>query len=329
MPADHKTTPWVAMAVIAAALSTHCPYTAWAQNYPDRPVKIVLPFGPGGVADVTARIVADKLGDRFGQRFVIENMPGAGGITAAKAVIGASPDGYTLGFVTNGTAISVAQFIKLPFDPVKDFDMVSQLGTFDLVFAVNASAPFKTLADFIKAAKAEPGKLNVGTINVGGTQNLGAELFKTMANIDIHIVPYRTSPEITVGLLRNDVQMLVEFPAAIKGQVDDGKLRLLATSGPKRSPSIPNLPTVDEAGVKGYEVTSWNGVFAPKGTPKEVVATVNKALRDILALPDVKQKFLELGIEAKASSPDELLTLFRSDVRKWDEVIVKAGIEKK
>jgi len=164
---------------------------------------------------------------------------------------------------------------------------------------------------------------------VGGTQNLGAELFKTMANIDVHIVPYRTSPEITVGLLRNDVQMLVEFPAAIKGQVDDGKLRLLATSGPKRSPSIPNLPTADEAGVKGYEVTSWNGVFAPKGTPKEIVGTVNNALRDILALPDVKQKFLELGIEAKSSSPDELLTLFKSDVRKWDDVIVKAGIEKK
>src|SRR5262249_19639711 len=152
MLVDHKTTSWVAIVAMAAALWMGLPSTAHAQNYPDRPVKIVLPFGTGGVADVTARIVGDKLGDKFGPRFVIANMPDPGGITAAKAVIGATPDGYTLGFVTNGTAISVAQFINLPFDLVKDFDMVSQLGTFDLVFAVDAGAPYQTLADFIKAA---------------------------------------------------------------------------------------------------------------------------------------------------------------------------------
>jgi tripartite-type tricarboxylate transporter receptor subunit TctC len=312
-----------------AAAWTAVAVPAHAQKYPDRPVKIVLPFGAGGVADVSARIVADKLGDKLGQRFVVENMPGAGGITAANAVIAAPPDGYTMGLVTNGTAISVALFNKLPFDPTRDFDMVSMIGTFDLVFAVNSDSSFKTLADFLKQAREQPGKLNVGTINVGGTQNLGAELLKSTANVNIQIVPYRNSPDIVVALLRNDVQMLVEFPAAVKGQVADGKLRLLATSGLKRSPSMPDLPTVDESGLKGFEVTSWNGVFAPKGTPKDAIAAVNKAIGEIVAMPDVKQKFSDLGIEAKASSPDELMALFKADVKKWDEVIAKAGIEKK
>jgi tripartite-type tricarboxylate transporter receptor subunit TctC len=319
----------IAAAAVAGAFLACLPLPAVAQKYPDRPVKIVLPFGAGGVADVTARIVADKLGDKFGQRFVVENMPGAGGITAANAVIGAQPDGYTLGLVTNGTAISAALFKKLPFDPVKDFEMVSGVGIFDLVFAVNGDSPFKSLGDFVKAAKEQPGKIDLGTINVGSTQNLGAELLKSTADINVQIVPFRNSPDVVVGLLRNDIQMLVEFPAAIKGQVDDGKLRLLATSGKKRSPSMPNLPTADEAGVKGYEVASWNGLFAPKGTSKEIVAALNKAVGEIVALPEVKQKLSDLGIEARSSTPDELLTLFKSDVQKWDAVIVKAGIEKK
>jgi tripartite-type tricarboxylate transporter receptor subunit TctC len=315
---------------LAAALITAlATLPASAQTYPDRPVKIVLPFGAGGVADVSSRIIAEKLGERLGQRFVIENMPGAGGISAAKAVLSAPPDGYTLGLVTNGTAISAAIFNKLPFDPTTEFDMISTLGTFDLVFAVNANAPYKTLADFVAAAKVAPAKLNVGTVNIGGTQHLGAELLKTAAGIDVQIVPFRNSPDIVVGLLRDDVHMMVDFPAAVKGQVDDGKLRLLATSGPKRSASMPNLVTVAEAGVAGYEVTSWNGVFAPRGVPPQVVTRVNATLKEVLALPDVKQRLLEMGIEARPSTPDELMALFKADVKKWDDVIVKAGIEKK
>jgi len=315
--------------IAAALIAALAAMPANAQTYPDRPVRIVLPFGAGGVADVSSRIIADKLGERLGQRFVIENMPGAGGISAAKAVLSAPPDGYTLGLVTNGTAISAAIFNKLPFDPATDFDMISTLGTFDLVFAVNAASPHKTLADFVAAAKAAPGKLNVGTVNVGGTQHLGAELLKTAAGIDVQIVPFRNSPDIVVGLLRDDVHMMVDFPPAVKGQVDDGKLRLLATSGPKRSAFMPNLVTVAEAGVQNYEVTSWNGMFAPRGTPPRVVATINATLKEVLALPDVKQRLLDMGIEARPSAPDELMTLFKADVKKWDDVIVKAGIEKK
>jgi putative tricarboxylic transport membrane protein len=292
-------------------------------------VKIILPFGAGGVADVTSRIMADKLSNKFGQRVVIENMPGPGGINAARAVVNAVPDGYTMGLVTNGTAISVAAFNQLPFDPVKQFEMVSLLGEFDLVFCVNAKSDYKTLADVIKAAKAAPGKLNVGTIAVGGTQNLGAELFKSLADVNVQIVPYKRSPDIVVALLRNDVQMLVEFPPAVKGQVDAGELRVLATSGPKRSASMPNVPTVQEAGVKGYVVTSWNGVFAPKGTPKEAVDTMNKAMHEVLAMPDVKAAFAKVGVVAQASTPDEVMERLTSDIKKWDAVIAKAHIPKK
>src|SRR6476619_695626 len=234
-------------AVLAVAALMIAPLSGANAAWPEKPIKIVLPFGAGGVADVTSRIMADKLGQKFGQRVVIENMPGPGGINAARAVITAPPDGYTMALVTNGTAISVAPFKSLPFGPVKDFEPVSMVGTFDLVFAVNSESEYKTLGDFIKAAKAQPGKLNIGTIAVGGTQNLGAELFKSMADLKVTIVPFRRSPDVVTGLLRNDVQMLIDFPPAINGQLAAGKLRVLASSGPKREESMPKVPTVEEA----------------------------------------------------------------------------------
>jgi tripartite-type tricarboxylate transporter receptor subunit TctC len=317
------------LAVPAAMILALAPIGQAQAKWPERPVKLVLPFGAGGVADVSTRIMADKLGDKLGQRFVIENMPGPGGITAVRAVTSAAPDGYTLGLVTNATAISVATFSSLPFDPVKDFEMISMQGQFDLVLAVNVDSTYKTLADFIKAAKAEPGKLNVGTIAVGSTQNLGAELFKSLAGVDVQIVAYKTSPDIVVALLRNDVHMLVEFPPAIQGQVNDNKLRVLASSSPKRSPFMPNVPTAAEAGVKGYEVESWNGIFAPKGTPKEVTEAMNKAMREVLTMPEVKEAFAKVGVVAQASTPAELMTRLSADIKKWNDVVEKAKIPKK
>lgn len=317
------------LALPAALIVALMPLSQAQAKWPDKPVKIILPFGAGGVADVTSRIMADKLSAKFGERVFIENMPGPGGINAARAVVNSPPDGYTMGLVTNGTAISVAAFNHLPFDPVKQFEMVSLLGEFDLVFCVNAKSDYKTLADVIKAAKAQPGKLNVGTIAVGGTQNLGAELFKSLADVNVQIVPYKNSPDIVVALLRNDVQMLVEFPPAVQGQVDAGDLRVLATSGPKRSTSMPNVPTVQEAGVKGYVVTSWNGVFAPKGTPKEALDTMGKAMQEVLAMPDVKAQFAKVGVVAQSSTPGELMERLTSDIKKWGDVIEKAHIPKK
>jgi len=312
---------------VAAAMVAMMPGAAQAK-WPEKPVRIVLPFGPGGVADVTARIMADRLTKKLGQQMVIENMPGPGGINAARAVTGAVPDGYTMGLVTNGTAISVAAFNHLPFDPTQ-FQMVSTIGLFDLVFAVKADAPYKSLKDVVAAAKANPGKLNIGTIAVGGTQNLGAELFKSMADVNLVIVPYKNSPDVVVSVLRGDTAMLVEFPPAIQGQVNDGKLRVLATSSPKRSTLTPDLPTAAESGVPGYEVTSWNAIFAPKGTPKDVVDTMNAAMREVLAMPDVKAAFAKVGVIAQASTPDELMARLKSDITKWNAVIEKAHIPKK
>ena len=317
------------LAVPVALICALAPLSQAQAKWPERPVKLVLPFGAGGVADVSTRIMADKLGDKLGQRFVIENIPGPGGISAVRAVTTAAPDGYTMGLVTNATAISVATFNSLPFDPAKDFDMISMMGQFDLVFVVNAESSYKTLADFIKAAKAEPGKLNVGTIAVGSTQNLGAELFKSLAGVDVQIVPYKSSPDIVVALLRNDVHMLVEFPPAVQGQVNDKKLSVLATSSPKRSPFMPNVPTAAEAGVKGYEVESWNGIFAPKGTPKEVTEAMGKAMREVLAMPEVKESFGKVGVVGQASTPAELLSRLTADIKKWNDVVEKAKIPKK
>ncbi|MEI9805894.1 MAG: tripartite tricarboxylate transporter substrate binding protein [Pseudolabrys sp.] len=316
------------LALPAALLVTLAPMGSAQAKWPEKTVRLVLPFGAGGVADVTARIMADKLSEKFGQRVYVENMPGPGGIAAARAVISSPPDGYSMAYVTNGTAISVAAFNKLPFDPVKDFAMVSMVGTFDLVFVV-AESEFKTLADFLKAARANPGKLNIGTIAVGGTQNLGGELFKSLGNLNVQIVPYKGSPDIVVALLRNDVQMMVDFPPATQGQVNDGKLKVLATSSPKRSPLMPNIPTVDEAGMKGYEVISWNGVGAPKDTPKEVIDTMSKAIAEVMAMPDVKESFAKVGVVATASTPAELEARLIGDIKKWNDVIDKAGIPRK
>jgi len=315
----------LAMAAVLAAAPLQSAQAKW----PERPIRLVLPFGAGGVADVTARIVAEKMSDKLGQRVVIENQPGPGGINAARTVVSAQPDGYTLGLLSNGTAISVGLFNNLPFDPVKQFDMVSLIGTFDLVFVVDANSPYKSIEDFVKAAKAEPGKLNVGTIAVGSTQNLGAELFKSTADAPMQIVPYKNSPDIVVALLRNDVQLMVDFPPSIQGQVNDKKLRVLASSAAKRSPLSPDVPTVAESGVPGYDVSSWNGVFAPKGTPKEIIDALNKAINEAVAMPEVKEKFAALGVVAQGSTPDEVMKRLTDDIKKWDAVIAKAGIQKK
>jgi tripartite-type tricarboxylate transporter receptor subunit TctC len=296
--------------------------------YPDKPVRIVLPFAAGGVADITARIVAEKLSDKLGQRFVVENQAGAGGITAARTVISSAPDGYTLALLSNGTAVSVSLFKKLPFDPLKDFAPISSLGTFDFIFATSADAPYKTLGEFVAAAKEKSATLNVGTINVGSTQNLSAELFKSAAGVDFAIIPYRGTPEIQVGLLQGNVALMIDSYSSMKGNIASGKLRALASSGPKRSEATPDIATAAESGVAGYDVVSWNALFAPAATPPDIIKTLNDALKEILADADVKKRMLDLGIEARASTPHEISDRLKADIEKWGKVIDKAGIPK-
>lgn len=305
----------------------HCQAHAEVR-YPDRAARIVLPFAAGGVADITARIVAEKLGDRLGQRFYVENQPGAGGIAAARTVIASPPDGHTLALLSNGTAVSVSLFKKLPFDPLKDFEPISSLGFFDFVFATGARSEFKTLGDFIAAAKARPGALNVGTVNIGSTQNLSAELFKTAAGIDFTIIPFRATPEAQISLLQGDIALVIDSYSSMMGNLADGKLRALTSSGLMRSQATPELATVQESGVSGYDVVSWNALFAPAGTPPQIVEALNQALRAILADADVKRRLTELGIEARASTPQEISGRLKSDIDKWRQVIEKAGIQK-
>lgn len=315
--------------VLAAigALSTHGGAGA-QQAYPSKAVRIILPFGAGGVADISTRLVAERLGERVGQRFIIENQPGAGGINAARSVLSASPDGYTLALLSNGTAISVGLFKALPFDPLKDFLPISSMAYFDFVFAVNAGSDIRSLADFLKAARERPGALNVGTINIGSSQHLSAVLFKTEAKVDFAIVPFRGTPDALVALLRNDVHLVIDTLAAMKGQLDDKKIRAVATSGPKRSEATPDVPTVSEAGVSGFDVTSWNGLFVRAGTPPAVIDTLNRHMREVLAQPELKKRFLELGLEARATAPAELRQRLESDIAKWSAVIERAGIPK-
>lgn len=297
-------------------------------NYPDRPVRVILPFAAGGVADITARLVAQGLSEKLGQNFVIENMPGAGGIGAVRAALAGGSDGYTLALLTNGNAISVPLFEHLPFDLLKDFVPISLIGSFETVFVTRTDGPYQTLGDFLKAARDKPGTLNIGTVNVGSTQNLTAELFKSMAGVDIVIVPFRGTPEVVVALLRDDVQMAIDFYAALKPSLDNGKARAVATGGPTRSLALPDIPTVQEGGVAGFDVTAWNGLYAPTGTPADILAKLNAALHEVLANPDLKKRALDLGIDAKASTPEELDARMRGDIKKWGDVIARANIPK-
>src|SRR5262245_3029499 len=311
-----------------AASALALPRVARAQAYPSRPIRFVLPFAAGGVADVTARLAADKLGDKLGQRFVVENQPGPGGIAAGRSIATAAPDGYTIGLLTNGTAISAAIYKSLPYDPVKDFAPISALGNFDLVFATNAEGQYRSLPDVLKAAREQPGKLNIGTIAVGSTQHLGAELLKAQAGVNIQIVPYRTTPDVIVALLRNDIHLMTDFYAAMKSQLTEKKLHPVATSRAARTTFLPDVPPVAEAGVPGYEVASWNGVCVPTGTPAEIVNLLNRAIREILDIAEVKTRYAEFGIEAKASSPEELKARLQSEIKKWSDLIERAGIAK-
>jgi tripartite-type tricarboxylate transporter receptor subunit TctC len=297
-------------------------------HYPDRPVRIVVPFAAGGVADITVRIVAERLGDKLGQRFYVENQPGAGGIAAARTVIASAPDGYTLALLSNGTAVSVSLFNKLPFDPLKDFAPISSLGFFNFIFTTEANSPFRTLGDFIAAAKARPGALNVGTINIGSTQNLSAELFKTAAGIDFTVIPFRGTPEVEVSLLQGNIALMIDMYATVKGNLADVKIRALASSAGERWESTPDVATLQESGVANYDVVSWNALFAPARTPPDIIKTLNSALQVILADPDLKKRLIDLGIEAKASTPEELSDRLKSDIDKWAKVIEKAGIPK-
>ena len=315
----------LAVLALSAALGP-----AWGQAaYPDRPVRLVIAFGPGGVGDTTSRLVAEKLGDKLGQRVIVENNPGGGGIAAARTVLSAPADGHTLALLTNGTSISVSLFKNLTFNPLTDFAPVTKIGTFEFFLAANASSPYRSLADMIKAARDNPGKLNVGTVNPGSTQHLSALLLKSTAGIEFQWVPFRNSPDLLVALLRGDIDVAIDAYAAFRGNFDDGKLRPLATSAPARSPLLPNTPTAKESGAGNLDIVAWNGLFVKIGTPAAIITQLNEAMREVLADDDLKRRLLEMGIVADPTSPEELTAFLKGDIDKWADVIAKNKIERR
>lgn len=316
----------VALCLLGSATVTRA-QTNPAASFPERPIRIIVAFAAGGLADITFRLVADKLSELVGKQVLVENQPGAGGIAAANTVLRAKPDGHTLLVLTNGTAISKSLFKSLPFDPVKDFVPVSLVAYFDLIVVAKGDGPHRTLGELLAAAKANPGKLNFGTINPGSTQNLSAELFRSTASVNVPIVPFKTTPEALTALMGGQIDAVFEAFASTKALVESGKLKALASTGPKRSGYQPATPTVQEAGVTGYEVVGWNALGAMAGTPPEIVAVLNRHLNTIVAMPDVKKRFLDLGLEAYAGAPDELGKRLAADISKWEAVIKRAGIQ--
>jgi tripartite-type tricarboxylate transporter receptor subunit TctC len=299
-----------------------------APDYPSKPVRVFVPYGPGGVGDLTMRILADKLGEQFKQQLVIENRPGAGGIVAMSEVLRAPADGYTLGEIGNGQALSASLFNKRPYDVLKDFTPISVAASFEMLLAVPGNSPYKTLQDIVDAAKKSPGKLNFGAVNPGSTQNLSAHLFGQVTGAPATIITYRTTPDLVTALLRGDVDMGFDYYAGFSGALSDGKLRILATSGEERDPLLKDVPTVKESGFPQYVVVSWNGVAAPRGLPLDIVQILNKAINRALAAPDLQERARTFGLDARGSTPEGMGDRLANDVAKWREVIDKAGIPK-
>jgi len=321
---------WTFVAATALSAVVGTPAAAQGQaDYPNRPVTLIVPYGAGGVADVGMRILGDKLSSRLKQQFVIENRPGAAGIIAAQAGAAAAPDGYTLLMTGNNNAIAAALFNKLPYNILTDFDSVSTAAFFDLLIVTRAGSPLRSVRDIIAAAQANPGKLNIGTINPGSTQNLAAELFLSTAGIKAALVPFRTSPDMAGAVLRGDIDVAFEFYAALSGLLADKKVVALASTGAQRTAYLPEVPTVIESGLKGYDVASWNGISTPHGTPQPVIMILNQAMKDVIPTRDVQAKASQMGMAMRWSTPAEMTERMKADIAKWGDVIEKAHIPKR
>jgi tripartite-type tricarboxylate transporter receptor subunit TctC len=297
-------------------------------KYPDKPVRIILPYGPGGVADVTMRLVAQKLSEKLGQNFFIDNRPGAGGIIAAKAAIAAPPDGYTLTVSGNSMAISETLFKSLPFNPMKDFTSISTLAEFEMLLATKADSQNDTVAKVVAYAKANPGKMNFGTIATGSTQNLSAEMFRMITGLKATIVTFRTTPEMVAAIIRGDIDVGFDYYAAMRPLIVSKQIKIIATSGEHPDPALPGVPTVKASGYPDYVVTSWNALSAPAGTPKDIVTKLNEEIVTVLKMPDIKSRMAELGMEPMIGPPEKLTDRMKSDTAKWAKVIEAAGIPK-
>lgn len=293
-------------------------------EYPSKPIRVIIPFGPGGLADVTLRLAGEPLGELLGQRLVMENRPGAGGVAATTTMLNADPDGYSLIVLTNGTTIAETLFQDLPYQVTQDLIPISAVAWFDLVLLVNPDAGQTDLQELLEQ---KGDALKIATINPGSTQNLTAELFKTQANVNATIIPYRTTPDVLGALLRGEVDLVIDAYTALKGAIDSGQAKPVAVTGDTRNPAMPDIPTAGEAGIEDFVVTGWNALYAKAGTDPEVINKLNRAVSDVLATQEMQARFRELGVEARANTPVAMQERLLADIDKWRRVIESAGID--
>jgi tripartite-type tricarboxylate transporter receptor subunit TctC len=313
---------WQVAALLAVAL---LPASVVAQQYPARAVKIIVPFAAGGPADVYARFVARRLQEALGQPFVVDDRPGAGSVVGTDAAAKSAPDGYTLLLISNTHTVNESLLPSKPFALLRDFVPVAPINYSDLVMVVHPSVPAKTLAEFIALAKAQPGKLNYASSGPGTPYHMAGELFKAMAGVDIVHVPYRGSSGARTDLIGGQVQMMFDAVTTMSEHVKAGQVRALGTSGRTRSTVLPEVPTVAEAGVPGYEATIWLGVVAPKGTPPAIVGRLNAEITQIVSRPEVRREWAEQGAIAMVMTPDAFGKYMVDDIAKWGRIVKVSG----
>jgi tripartite-type tricarboxylate transporter receptor subunit TctC len=310
---------WLAMTVTGPAT---------AADYPTKPVRIVVPFPPGGTTDVLARIVASGLTERLGQQFIVDNRPGASGAIGTSMVAQAQPDGYTLVFATINThGINASLFPNLPYDPIKDFAPVTIVANTPNVLMVHPSVPAKNVAEVIALAKAEPGKLNFGSTSLGGSPHMSGELFKMMAQIDIVHVPYKGGGPMLTDLIGGHIQMAFDNLPSSMGHIRAGDVRAIAVTTAERLPSAPEIPTMRESGLPDYEVAAWFGLLAPAGTPPEVVTRLNQSIGEILHSPEGGKRLADLGAEPVGNTPEEVAGVIAYEVDRWRKVVQATGVK--
>lgn len=314
------------LALAAVAAYALAPASAWAQGFPDKPLRLVVPFPAGGAADMMARGMAQRLGTQLGQQVVIENRGGAGGTTAAELVARAPADGYTLFFATMGThAINPALYAKLRYDPVRDFAPVALTHTTPRVLVVGAAVPARTVKELIALARQKPGVLTYGSAGNGSSSHLSGALFESLAGVNMMHVPYKGSAPLLTDVLAGRVDMTFDSYTVYEEQIRSGRARALAVTSRTRLSSLPDIPTLAESGLAGYDVSNWLGVMAPANTPKAVIDKLNAALVRAMATPELRRQLTQLGIEPASSSPEEFSQLVRSEISKWQAIVKQSG----
>ena len=313
-----------ALALVALSIVVS---SSHAQDWPTRPIRIVVGFGAGGGTDIAARIIAEPLSKALGQPVVVENRVGAGGNTAAEQVARSAKDGYTALMMSNAHVIAPAMNKSLRYDSVNDFQMVSMVGTAGLMLVTAPDFPAKDAKGLIAHARKNPGKLNFGSPGVGTTQHFSSEFLKQMAGLDILHVPYKSTPATLTGLIAGETQMVIELIQTVQGQVQAGKLRAIGVTSPQRFPTVPDIPTLAETGLPGFDVTSWYGLAFPAGTPAPIVDKTNKAMRELLATDVVRAQIVKVGALPRSSTPEELHKHIASEIDRWKAVREKAKIE--